>query len=127
MPSPFDEAFLRSQQAYYDARAPEYDEWWLRHGRYDHGPEANAVWFREQEELYSALTQAGFQGEVPDPQDPAVFERSKLSPSEPEPLYRELLTLRRELPPELEGATQERDVRRVLEVGQADDPRQPMR
>jgi maltooligosyltrehalose trehalohydrolase len=45
---------------------------------------------------------AGFRGEVPDPQDPASFERSRLTPSEPEPLYRELLRLRRELPRELE-------------------------
>jgi hypothetical protein len=39
---------------------------------------------------------------VPDPQDPSSFERSKLTPREPEPLYRELLRLRRELPRELE-------------------------
>ena len=45
---------------------------------------------------------AGFRGEVPDPQDAATFERSRLSPREPEPLYRELLRLRRELPRELE-------------------------
>jgi maltooligosyltrehalose trehalohydrolase len=45
---------------------------------------------------------AGFQGEVPDPQAVASFERSRLTPGEPEPLYRELLRLRRELPRELE-------------------------
>jgi maltooligosyltrehalose trehalohydrolase len=44
---------------------------------------------------------AGFRGEVPDPQDDATFERSKLTPREPEPLYRDLLRLRRTLPPEL--------------------------
>lgn len=30
--------------AYYEARAPEYDDWYLRRGRYDHGPIENAVW-----------------------------------------------------------------------------------
>jgi SAM-dependent methyltransferase len=33
--------------AYYEARAPEYDDWYLRRGRYDHGPIANAVWQAE--------------------------------------------------------------------------------
>jgi maltooligosyltrehalose trehalohydrolase len=44
---------------------------------------------------------AGFRGEVPDPQALESFERSKLTSREPEPLYRELLRLRRELPREL--------------------------
>lgn len=33
--------------AYYEARAPEYDDWYLRRGRYDHGPIENAVWQSE--------------------------------------------------------------------------------
>ena len=41
---------------------------------------------------------AGFSGEVPDPQDAAAFERSRLSPRPPEELYARLLRLRRELP-----------------------------
>jgi maltooligosyltrehalose trehalohydrolase len=45
---------------------------------------------------------AGFSGEVPDPQDEAAFERSKLTPREPDELYARLLRLRRELPHELE-------------------------
>ena len=60
----FDEAFLASQQAYYNARAAEYDEWWDRRGRYDHGPEANALWFREREQLYQALRSLGPRGHV---------------------------------------------------------------
>jgi maltooligosyltrehalose trehalohydrolase len=44
---------------------------------------------------------AGFQGEVPDPQDPESFEVSKLAPRDPEQLYVDLLRLRRELPREL--------------------------
>ena len=62
---------------------------------------------------------AGFQGEVPDPQDPAAFERSKLTPAEPEPLYRELLRLRRELPPELEVDVDEEARTLTLRRGEA--------
>jgi len=51
---------------------------------------------------------AAFSGqEVPDPQALETFLRSKLQPREPDPLYRELLALRRELPPELEVAADE--------------------
>ena len=50
---------------------------------------------------------AGFSGEVPDPQDVATFERSKLKPAAPEELYVQLLRLRRELPRELEIALDE--------------------
>jgi maltooligosyltrehalose trehalohydrolase len=45
---------------------------------------------------------AGFGEEVPDPQDAATFERSRLSPREPDALVSRLLRLRRELPRELE-------------------------
>jgi maltooligosyltrehalose trehalohydrolase len=50
---------------------------------------------------------AGFSGEVPDPQDAAAFERSRLEPGPPEELYARLLRLRRELPRELEIAVDE--------------------
>ena len=53
---------------------------------------------------------ASFSGEVPDPQDPAAFERSKLDPRPPDPFYRELLALRRELPRELEASAEGRRV-----------------
>jgi maltooligosyltrehalose trehalohydrolase len=44
-----------------------------------------------------------FSGEdVPDPQDPATFERSKLTRRPPDPFYVRLLELRRTLPRELE-------------------------
>jgi maltooligosyltrehalose trehalohydrolase len=47
---------------------------------------------------------ASFAGEdVPDPQGLETFLRSKFQPREPDPLYRELLVLRRELPRELEA------------------------
>jgi maltooligosyltrehalose trehalohydrolase len=57
---------------------------------------------------------AGFSGEVPDPQDVATFERSRLQPAAPEELYVRLLRLRRELPRELEIAVNE--TARTLEL-----------
>ncbi|HKU56896.1 MAG TPA: alpha-amylase family glycosyl hydrolase [Gaiellaceae bacterium] len=58
---------------------------------------------------------ASFSGEeVPDPQALETFVRSKLHPREPDPLYRELLALRRELPRELEAdADEERKILRL--------------
>jgi demethylmenaquinone methyltransferase/2-methoxy-6-polyprenyl-1,4-benzoquinol methylase len=55
----FDEHFLREQLRYYCARAPEYDEWWERRGRYDHGPAENAAWFVERAEAETALLALG--------------------------------------------------------------------
>jgi hypothetical protein len=45
---------LEEQIAYYRSRAGEYDEWFLRQGRYDHGPEGNARWFAEVEQVTRA-------------------------------------------------------------------------
>lgn len=39
------ERFLAEQIAYYGARASEYDEWFLRQGRYDRGDENRRLWF----------------------------------------------------------------------------------
>src|SRR5581483_8920182 len=51
---------------------------------------------------------ADFSGEeIPDPQAVEIFLRSKLHPREPDPLYRELLALRRDLPRELEAEADE--------------------
>jgi trans-aconitate methyltransferase len=46
---------LQEQIAYYRARAGEYDEWFLRLGRYDRGPELNARWFAEVGQVRAAL------------------------------------------------------------------------
>jgi demethylmenaquinone methyltransferase/2-methoxy-6-polyprenyl-1,4-benzoquinol methylase len=46
---------LEEQRAYYRARAPEYDEWWLRRGRYDRGAEVGDAWFAEAAEVAAAL------------------------------------------------------------------------
>ena len=62
---------------------------------------------------------AGFSGEVPDPQDEAAFERSKLTPRQPEELYARLLRLRRELPRELEVVCDERARTLLLRRGRA--------
>jgi len=39
-----DRSLLDDQIAYYRARAPEYDAWWLRTGRFDRGADDNAAW-----------------------------------------------------------------------------------
>jgi demethylmenaquinone methyltransferase/2-methoxy-6-polyprenyl-1,4-benzoquinol methylase len=55
---------LAEQREYYRARASEYDEWWFRQGRYDHGPELNGRWFGEIAELERALDDFGPGGKV---------------------------------------------------------------
>ena len=57
MANPDLEALLRQQIAYYRARAGEYDEWFLRQGRYDRGPELNARWFAEVAEVRRVLAE----------------------------------------------------------------------
>jgi len=54
MTSPHD-TLLGEQLTYYNARANEYDEWFLRQGRFDHGPAANARWFAEAAQVADAL------------------------------------------------------------------------
>ncbi|MEZ4621257.1 MAG: class I SAM-dependent methyltransferase [Caldilineaceae bacterium] len=49
------EAFLQDQIDYYRARAGEYDEWFLRQGRYDRGATENKRWFAEIAHLRAAL------------------------------------------------------------------------
>jgi ubiquinone/menaquinone biosynthesis C-methylase UbiE len=46
---------IDEQLSYYRARAPEYDQWFLRQGRYDRGPEHRAQWFREVATIEQAL------------------------------------------------------------------------
>ena len=55
---------LAHQIAYYRARAGEYDEWFLRQGRYDHGPELNQLWFDEVAEVRAALERFAPAGQV---------------------------------------------------------------
>lgn len=46
---------IEEQIAYYRRRAGEYDEWFLRQGRYNRGPELNARWFAEVDQVVRAL------------------------------------------------------------------------
>ena len=59
-----DDALLVQQIAYYRARAGEYDEWFLRQGRYDRGPEQNRRWFAEVAQVADALRAFGPGGDV---------------------------------------------------------------
>jgi len=52
------EQLVSEQLAYYRARAPEYDEWFLRQGRYDRGPEHRDEWFGEIATIEAALRSA---------------------------------------------------------------------
>ena len=55
---------LQEQIAYYRARAGEYDEWFYRQGRWDHGRDLNRVWFDEVMLIAEALGRFGMEGEV---------------------------------------------------------------
>lgn len=46
---------LSDQRSFYRARAPEYDEWWQRRGRYDLGPADGADWDRQIELVTRAV------------------------------------------------------------------------
>jgi SAM-dependent methyltransferase len=58
------EHLLAEQAHYYRERAGEYDDWWLRRGRYDHGAEINAKWFADAAEAQEALDRFKPVGEV---------------------------------------------------------------
>lgn len=55
---------LEEQRAYYRARAPEYDDWWQRRGRYDRGADENAEWQRQVGVVAEALGSFGAHGSV---------------------------------------------------------------
>jgi len=59
-----DEDLLAEQRAFYRARAPEYDEWWQRRGRYDRGEAAFAEWQRQVASVSDALSSFGARGDV---------------------------------------------------------------
>jgi demethylmenaquinone methyltransferase/2-methoxy-6-polyprenyl-1,4-benzoquinol methylase len=50
--------------AYYGARAPEYDDWYLRRGRYSHGPIHDAAWNAELDAAGRWLDGLPFRGEI---------------------------------------------------------------
>lgn len=61
---PVIDPILAEQAVYYRARAGEYDEWWQRQGRYDHGPEATERWNGEVATLDRALDDFSPRGDV---------------------------------------------------------------
>jgi len=50
--------------AYYDARAPEYDDWYLRRGRYERGPIHDAAWNAELDIAGRWLDALPIRGEI---------------------------------------------------------------
>jgi SAM-dependent methyltransferase len=55
---------LAEQKAYYSARAPEYDDWWFRRGRYTLDPERQARWAADVAEAEAALAAFRPEGSV---------------------------------------------------------------
>jgi ubiquinone/menaquinone biosynthesis C-methylase UbiE len=58
------ERLLAEQAHYYRERAGEYEDWWFRRERYDHGPETNARWFADAAEVEAALERFDPAGEI---------------------------------------------------------------
>jgi SAM-dependent methyltransferase len=57
-------SLLEEQIRYYRERASEYDQWFLRQGRYDRGREHRRRWFAEIRQVEEALRLAGPRGDV---------------------------------------------------------------
>ena len=55
---------LAEQRRYYAARAPEYEEWWQRVGRYALDPEVEERWFADVAEVEAALRDLAPLGDV---------------------------------------------------------------
>jgi SAM-dependent methyltransferase len=64
MDEPAVERLLSEQRRYYGARAPEYDDWWFRRGRYRLDAEPAARWFADVAELEAELERFDPRGEV---------------------------------------------------------------
>jgi demethylmenaquinone methyltransferase/2-methoxy-6-polyprenyl-1,4-benzoquinol methylase len=56
----------RAMVEYYAARAPEYDDWYLRRGRYSHGPIHDAAWDAELDAAGRWLDALPLRGEIVD-------------------------------------------------------------
>jgi len=59
-----DDDLLADQRTFYRCRAPEYDEWWQRRGRYDHGPDEARDWHEQIAQLSAALARFDPRGDV---------------------------------------------------------------
>ena len=79
---------------YYAARADEYDDWYLRRGRYSHGRDADAAWKSELASAAAWLAELPFHGDIVELAagtgwwSPALARRGELSlyDANPEPL-----------------------------------------
>lgn len=58
------DVLLAEQCAYYRARAPEYDEWWQRTGRFDRGAESAEEWSRQIARIELGLATFAATGDV---------------------------------------------------------------
>jgi SAM-dependent methyltransferase len=59
-----DDDLLAEQRSFYRARAPEYDEWWQRRGRYDRGEDQLLEWLDQVAVVSEALDAFGPSGKV---------------------------------------------------------------
>jgi len=59
-----DDQLLEEQRRFYAARAPEYDEWWRREGRYDRGQSETEEWHRQVAVVDAALANFEPTGDV---------------------------------------------------------------
>jgi demethylmenaquinone methyltransferase/2-methoxy-6-polyprenyl-1,4-benzoquinol methylase len=59
-----DPAIDATMLAYYEARAPEYDDWYLRRGRYERGPIHDAAWNAELDAAGRWLDELPIHGEI---------------------------------------------------------------
>jgi len=57
-------SLIQQQIAYYKALAPDYEQWFLRQGRYDHGLEQRQKWFQEVEAVRKRLDEFQPRGKV---------------------------------------------------------------
>ena len=58
------DSVLAEQRRYYAARAPEYDDWWFRRGRYALEPAAQVRWDADVAEVEAALAAFRAEGDV---------------------------------------------------------------
>lgn len=58
------DALLEEQRRYYAERAPEYDDWWFKRGRWALDPETEATWWSEVAEVEAALAELRPFGDV---------------------------------------------------------------
>jgi demethylmenaquinone methyltransferase/2-methoxy-6-polyprenyl-1,4-benzoquinol methylase len=59
-----EDELVAEQRAFYQARAPEYDEWWQGRGRYDRGDEVAAAWDHQVTQIERALEFFDARGDV---------------------------------------------------------------